>query len=250
MKKIGIIGGMGPEATILFYKEIINIFQNKYNAKFDSDFPEIYICNLPIPDIVNEPSTINITKKMICDASVKLEKIGMDFIAIPCNTINIIYDTYKNSVSIPILNIIEETGKKIKSRGYKKIALLASKTTYNSRLYEKYLNKYGLEVLIPDISEKEIINKIIFKILNGEKLRKDKEKIIEITNKLIKNGADCVVLGCTDLPILVKEKDLDITTFDTIKILAESTVKLTIENTEENLNKQSSSIKSKGENKK
>ena len=94
MRKIGIIGGMGPEATINLYERIIKIFQKKYNAKYDSDFPEMYICNLPIPDIVENIEKINTIIEMMRMASKNLEKIGMDFIAIPCNTINIIYDKY------------------------------------------------------------------------------------------------------------------------------------------------------------
>ncbi|MBI4163373.1 MAG: amino acid racemase, partial [Candidatus Aenigmarchaeota archaeon] len=128
-KKIGVIGGMGPESTIIFYQEIVRVFQNKFNAKYDSDYPEMMISNLPIPDVVENLQNPNAIIEMIKENSKKLESAGMDFIAIPCNTVNLFYDMFSRSVSIPILNIIEETVKKVKSAGYKKVGLLATETT-------------------------------------------------------------------------------------------------------------------------
>ena len=87
MKTIGIIGGMGPEATALFYKKIIRIFQNYYSAKYDSDYPKIIIYNVPIPDVVENCTQEEIIKSMLISASKKLESIGADYIVIPCNTV-------------------------------------------------------------------------------------------------------------------------------------------------------------------
>lgn len=243
MKKVGIIGGMGPGATIILYKKIIKIFQRRYNAKYDSDFPEMYICNLPIPDIVEKVKNLDTINNMICNSLKNLQNIGMDFIVIPCNTINIIYDRYKNSVSIPVFNIIEETVKNVKSKSYKKIALLATKTTYDFKLYEKECKKNDLNLLVPEDYEKVLINDIIMRILNGKILMKDKQEILKIINNLKEKGAEGVVLGCTDLPILINQKDINIKLFDTLNILAELIVNIC--RNKENLNKQAFFLKKK-----
>lgn len=224
MKKIGIIGGMGPESTILFYSEIVKIFQRKFNAKYDSDYPEMFICNLPIPDVVNGIQDEKIIKDMLSNTAKKLETLGMDFISIPCNTIHLFYETIKKSVSIPVLNIVEETAKKIKSSGYKKAGLLATETTYRNGLYDDWLKKYDIKLVVP--SERDIteITRIIMNIMNGKRFPNDRKTIKRIKEKLIRDGAECIVLGCTELPVLIQNKDIDVKLFDTVKILAGSTV--------------------------
>ncbi len=224
MKKIGIIGGMGPESTVMFYNETIRIFQNKFGAKYDSDYPEMWICNLPIPDIVEGVKEDETIKKMLSGTSKKLEGLGMDFIAVPCNTVNLFFDSIQGAVSIPVLNIIEETVKK--ASGCKKVGLLATETLIKSGLYGKYLEKYGIEIIIPDETERKEISRTIMNILNGKKEPRDKQDILKITDRLAEEGAECVILGCTDLPVLIKEDDFGIKILDTIKILAETSVNL------------------------
>ncbi len=237
MKKIGIIGGMGPESTIFFYREIIKIFQKKFNAKYDSDYPEMFICNLPMPDMVNKISNEKIIKKMLSDSAKKLEMLEMDFIVIPCNTIHLFYNTVKKSVSIPVLNIIEETTKKIIASGYKKVGLFATEVTYKNNLYGKFFEKYNIELIVPNKGDKKQITKVIMNILNGRKFSEDKGTIRKITEKLINRGAECIILGCTDLPVLIKKKDINVELFDTIKILADSAVKFCFNIESQNNNK-------------
>lgn len=224
MKKVGIIGGMGPEATISLYQEIINIFQKKYNAKLDSDYPEIYIINLPIPDIVEKPDNLFKINKMVVEACNKLYSSGADFIVLPCNTINILYEEYSNSVPLPVLNIIDEIGFNLFKSGIKKIGLLATNTTYNFQIYEKYFKKYGIEIIRPTNQEIIEINNIIFRILSGNKNIVDKNYLLELSKKMMLASAEGVVLGCTDLPLIFNESDVDFPIFDTIKILAEKCV--------------------------
>ena len=126
MKKIGIMGGMGPESTVMFYNEIVRIFQKKYGAKYDSDYPEMWICNLPIPDIVENVTEADNIRLMLSGTAKKLEGLGADFIAVPCNTVNLFFDSIQGAVSIPVLNIIEETAKKASSSDCNKTGLLAS----------------------------------------------------------------------------------------------------------------------------
>lgn len=224
MKKIGVIGGMGPEATIQLYKEIVGILQTDFGAKYDSDYPEMYIINLPIPDIVERPDNFAKVEQMMIDACRKLYSLGADYIVIPCNTINIIYEGYNGSVPISILNIIEETAINLKGDGIKKIGLLSTKTTYDSGIYEKYLGKYGIEILKPSQKEIQEVNEIIIRILSGGKSVRDKSFLIEVAQDLVRKGAEGVVLGCTDLSLIIGQEDVSFPIFDTIKILADSAV--------------------------
>ncbi|MBN2042933.1 MAG: amino acid racemase [Candidatus Aenigmarchaeota archaeon] len=228
MKKIGIIGGMGPESTVMFYNEIIRIFQKKYGAKYDSDYPEMWICNLPIPDIVEGVTENETIKKMLSGTAKKLEVLGVNFIAVPCNTVNIFFDSVQGAVSIPVLNIIEESAKKANSSGCKKVGLLATETLIKSGLYEKYLEKYGIGIVIPNETERKEISRTIMNILNGKKEPYDRQKILKISKRFAEEGVECIILGCTDLPALVKEEDFGMKTLDTIKILAEASVNMAV----------------------
>lgn len=232
MKKIGIIGGMGPEATINLYRKIIELFQVKYGAKYDSDYPEICLVNLPIPDIVEKIENTSKVNSMMEDTCKRLYSMGTEFIAIPCNTINILYEKYSLSIPGIVSNIIEEVGIYLSKKGISKIGLLATKTTYNFKLYQKYFKKYNIKIMIPSDDEIEEINKIILKLLNGDKNICDKNYLLKISRKLIKNGAEGIVLGCTDLPLILNQSDANFPIIDTIEVLAEKCVNFSINGSE------------------
>lgn len=227
MNKIGIIGGMGPEATINLYGKIINIFQKKYGAKYDSDYPEIYLVNLPIPDIVENVKNLSKVNAMMEEACKKLYSLGTDFIAIPCNTINLLYEQYGASIAGKVSNIVDETGQYLSKKRINKIGLLATKTTYNFQLYQKYFKKYNIQIMIPSDIEIEEINKIILRLLNGKKSARDKDYLLNISKKFIQNGAKGIVLGCTDLPLIFNQSDANFPIIDTIEVLAEKCVYFT-----------------------
>jgi aspartate racemase len=224
MKKLGVIGGMSPESTILFYGEMVEILQKRFGAKFDSDYPEMMISNLPIPDIVKGIANERKTREMLSENARKLENAGMDFIAVPCNSVHLFYDAVSDKVAIPVLNIIDVTLKKAKSSGYKRIGLLATETTYQKNLYGALADEYGMEIIMPDENGIKRIVSVIVNLMSGKKLAEDSETLTEVSESLIKRGAECVVLGCTDLPALVSGNEISVPVLDTIKILAEVTV--------------------------
>ena len=164
-KKIGILGGMGPEATIELYRQIINLFQQKYNAKYDDDFPEIIILNLPILDVVENLSG-GIKEQLIYGVK-KLEAAGVDFIAIPCNTVNFYLSEIKKAVNVPIIDIIKETAKEVKAFGLKKVGILATEVTLNQNIFTPYLS--NIELIKPELKEQKILTQIILRIMSGTK---------------------------------------------------------------------------------
>ena len=225
-KIIGVLGGMSPEATANFYQELIQQCRIIYGAKYDVDFPEIIILNFPVPNMFNKAQKSKEVLELLINGAKRLEKIGADFIVMPCNTAHFYYQDIKKQISIPFLSIATETAKKIKSENIDFVGILATNTTINGKIYNQDLKKLGIKLIAPKDQEK--VNSIVDNILQGKKLRQDKLDFKKIIWKLEKNNVKAIILGCTDIPLLLKQEDVDIELFDTAKILAESAVKYAI----------------------
>jgi len=220
-KIIGILGGMGPEATIdLFYKII-----KSTPAEKDQDHLRIIIDNNPkIPD-----RTTAILGKgedplpALQETARNLEKAGADFIIIPCNTAHYYISQIQESVNIPILNMIEETAKETQQRTpqIKKIGLLASMGTYKMEIYHQHFKKFNIEVISPEEKDKEEVMKVIYAVKAGDLSEKVKKNIIQIAQKLIDKGAEAIITGCTEIPLILKEGDIPVPLIDPTKVLAE-----------------------------
>ena len=219
-KIIGILGGMGPEATIdLFYKII------KFTpAEKDQEHLRIIIDNNPkIPD-----RTAAILGKgedplpALQETAQNLEKAGADFIVIPCNTAHYFLSSIQESVNIPVLNMIEETAKETKKRipQIKKVGLLASIGVYKSEIYHQHFKKFNIEVVSPEEKDKEEIMKVIYTIKAGDLSKRVKKNILKITQKLIDKGAEAIIAGCTEIPLILKEGDVSVPLIDPTQILA------------------------------
>lgn len=223
-KVIGILGGMGPESTAIFYHAVIKQCQKQYGAQYDEDYPEIFIYNLPIPNIVEGLKKPEKTLDMLIKGAKKIDSIGVDFIVMPCNTAHYFYPSMAKAISVPFICIFHATAKKIKISGFKKVGFLATETTIKYKSFHNDFEKNGVELIFPDQTDQDKLTQIILNILAGRKLEDDKDQMKQIIKKLKQKGAEAVVLACTDLPILLKQEDVDIEVFDTVEILAEATV--------------------------
>lgn len=222
-KKIGILGGMGPEATAELYLKIIRIFQG-LGAKYDDDFPEIIICSLPLPDVVKNPSRKDGIRRMLVEGVVNLEKTGADFIAIPCNTVTFFIEDMRKAVSIPIINIVEETAQEIKRLKLFKVGLLATETAIGTGIFERALK--SVDIIKPTPTEQAKITEVIFNILEGKKQMQDKITLRKLIENFKAKGAEKIILGCTELPLLVGgSKDV----IDTLNILAKAAAERAID---------------------
>lgn len=204
---------MGPEATAELYLRIIRIFQ-KNGAKYDSDFPEMVILNLPLPDVVESSENKSRAKKMLIRGAKKIESAGASFIAIPCNTASCFIKDMRNAVSLPLLSIPELVEKLV--RNNRKVGLLGTESTINDGVYDLIKDK----LIFPSKQQQKQLTKIIMNILSGNKTSKDKITIIKIIQDLELRKAEKIILGCTELPLLIKRKDC----IDTIDILADEIV--------------------------
>jgi aspartate racemase len=228
MKKkiIGVLGGMGPESTAIFYHELIIQCQRQYGAKDDEDYPEMFIYNLPIPDVVEGLKTPEKTLQVLVNGAKKLESIGVDFLVMPCNTAHYFHAEIQKEISIPFLSITQETARKVQLKKYRRVGLLATSTTTENKLYQKDFDAAGIRVIIP--KDQQRVTEVIRNILAGKKLEEDREGLKRIIEKLRLDGAEAIILGCTDLPILFTQKDTAIEIFDTVEVLAEATIRFAL----------------------
>jgi len=217
MKSIGILGGMGPEATAELYMRLVQAFQAR-GAVYDEDFPSIYIYNFPAPNIVERENEI---LSLLVDGLEKLQEMGSEILAIPCNTATCIID--KNENISGFVSIVKETVKKVKEYNYKKVGLLSTKLTLKTEIYQSLLKKEGIELVLPTEMEIKEITKIILNILSGKKLPSDKSFLEKIALGMIKKGADAIILGCTELPLIFTNSS--IRTIDTIQVLTEALIR-------------------------
>ena len=223
-KIIGILGGMGPEATIdLFYKIIKFMPVEK-----DQDHLRIIIDNNPkIPD-----RTAAILGKgedpfpALQETARNLEKAGADFIIIPCNTAHYFLSSIQESVEVPILNMIEETAKETLQRipQIKKVGLLASVGIYETEIYHQKFKKFNIKVISPEEKDKEEIMKTIYAVKAGNLSEAIKRNIIKAAQKLIDKGAEAIIAGCTEIPLILKEEDVVVPLIDPTQVLAKAAV--------------------------
>jgi aspartate racemase len=223
-KIIGILGGMGPEATIDLFAKIVK----GTRVKKDQDHLRILIDNNPkVPD-----RTLAIQKKgpsplpqLIRSAKI-LENAGADFIVIPCVTAHYYYESLKKKVKIPTLNLVEITVQYIKGRlkRISKVGLLATTGTIQAGLFQTSFSHTGLQLIIPS---PEVQKKWVMEAIYGRRGIKaigpsenSKRLILNASQKLIHQGAQAIIAGCTEVPLVLKEGDLSVPIIDPISILA------------------------------
>ncbi len=221
LKTIGLIGGMSWESTVTYYKIINETVKEKlgglHSAKcilYSVDFQEIEECQAN--------GNWEKSGEILGEAAYNLEKAGADFIVICTNTMHKVVNQIKEKISIPILHIAEMTAEKILEKGLKNIALLGTKYTMEQDFYKSKLIEKGINVIIPDKNDIEIINEVIYdELCLGTINSNSKKKFLEIVDKLRSKGAEGIILGCTEIGLLIKNEDTDVPLFDTAIIHAE-----------------------------
>ncbi|MDK2783634.1 cysteate racemase [Thermococcus sp. PK] len=224
-KVIGILGGMGPLATVELFKRIVL----KTPAKKDQDHPRIIIYNNPkIPD-----RTAYILGKgenplpELIDSAKKLESWGADFIIMPCNTAHYFADEIQKAIKIPLINMVEETAEYIKTLNLKKVGLLATDGTIKGMVYHNALLKRGIEIAVPDKNGQRELMDAIYEGIKAGNLEWGREKMLEIAKKLEKRG-EGLIAGCTEVSVVLRQEDFDIPLIDPMDVIAEKAVKLAI----------------------
>ncbi|KYC52421.1 MAG: putative racemase [Candidatus Methanofastidiosum methylothiophilum] len=219
MKLLGFIGGMNWQSTVEYYKTINTLVNQKLGGNHSAS---VIIYSVDFDEILKleMQNDWNLVKRKMIEISGSLEKAGAKGLVICSNTMHLIAEDLQKVSKIPILNVIDATAEEIKKNGINSVGLLGTKFTMEGEFYRDRLeNKYQLKVLIPSKNDIEKINNIIYNELAYGKINaSSKKEIKRIIEYLILDGAEGIILGCTELPMLINSNETDIPLFDTLVI--------------------------------
>jgi len=225
MKTIGLIGGMSWESSLEYYriinekvKEELGGLHSAQSLMYSVDFEHI-------KNLQHEGNWNELTKIMI-EAAQRLEKGGAELIVICTNTMHKMADDVQKNINLPLIHIADSTAQAIKSKNLKKIGLLGTKFTMEQDFYKnRLIEKHGIEVVIPNDKDRDIVHKIIYnELCLGNIKDVSKNEYIRIINDLVRNGVEGIILGCTEIPLLIKQNDVSVPIFDTTTIHAKNAV--------------------------
>jgi aspartate racemase len=218
MKTIGLVGGTGWISTAEYYR-IINEEINRRRGGLKFARCILYSLDYGDVDEFERRQDMEGLRALLIDAAKKLVSVGADCVLLCANTMHMHAEKVQEAVPVPLIHIAEAAARQINARKLKTVGLLGTKMTMEMDFYKKRLNQNGIAVLIPEQEERNFIHQTIdTELLKGKFLRESKERFLEIIRKLRSQGAEGIVLGCTEIPLLIKQEDLDFPLFNTTVI--------------------------------
>jgi aspartate racemase len=221
-KRIGILGGMSPESTIEYYQYITHTYAERFG---DHGYPEIIIYSVSFQPYVDwsYADDWDLVAQGLSEAARKLEDAGADLIIIATNTMHLVFDEVQASVNVPMLSLLDAVGEAILAQGMRTVGLLGTKFTMEKTFYQDALARKGIAVLVPDAEDREYVNNVIYEeLVAGQIHDQSRAEFVAIINHLAALGAEGVILGCTEIPLLVSEVDVGPPLFDSTAIHAEA----------------------------
>jgi aspartate racemase len=224
IKTVGILGGLGPDTTAEFYISIIQSFQKKKTETR----PPIVITSVPLP-LKTEKKFILHNKDagdylpFLLKEAKRLERSGVDFIVMPCNSLHIFIEELRSAVKIPVLSIIEEFVSFLKEKKIKEIGVISTAATLHHQLYEKALQKASIKFSTPDSLQQAKFGKVIHNLVEGTQTSRDRDEIMNAIISFAENNVGTVALACTDLQLLLPQHP-HVKIYDTMQVFADATV--------------------------
>ena len=222
-QKLGILGGMGPQATQVFYQFVLD---HTDAARDQEHLPTVILSDTGIPDrtaAILSGETEELYQRLLKDAKL-LETCGCTTIAIPCNTSHYFADRLQGDVNVPIIHMIREAAAVLAAQGKKRPGILGTDGTIQSGLYQKECTALGMEAVAPDEETQKLVMSIIYdEIKQGE--RGSRDKFAHIDRALRAAGCDCAILACTELSVFAANHPLPPFYLDAMMVLAEESVK-------------------------
>jgi aspartate racemase len=225
MKTIGLIGGMSWESSIEYYQIVNQTVRAKlgglHSAKcimYSVDFAEI--------ESLQHQARWNEATQLLITAAKSVENGGADFVIFCTNTMHKVADEVQKHIKIPILHIADATAERIKAKGMKKVGLLGTKFTMEEDFYKgRLIQKHNLGIIVPTVEAREVVHRVIYdELCMGEIKQSSRMKYVDIIERLAKDGAEGIILGCTEIGLLVKKEDSRVPLFDTTRIHAVAAV--------------------------
>lgn len=223
MKTVGVIGGLGSETGFQF-----SLFVNERVKQTIKTQPHLIVDNLPVSISAEEECIKGGPSKehlfLLKESVKRFNTLNVDCIVIACNSVHIFIEELKKISKKPLLSIVEETVKVCEKENFHTIGILSSTQTISSGLYNTPLRKRGIKVLTPSTKEQQWLNDCIIRIINKSTMVSDKKKLLNIVDRLQNKGAEAIIIGCTDLPLFIEEKEISLPTLNTLHILENATI--------------------------
>ncbi|MCW3071642.1 MAG: Aspartate racemase [Bacteroidetes bacterium] len=228
MRKIGLIGGISWVSTVDYYRFINTGVNEKLGGL---NFAECMIYSFNYADIKknNDANDWDKTLAMITEASLHMKNAGAEAIVLCANTMHLIADKLQLAIGIPVIHIAEATATEIEKKQVTKVGLLGTKFTMERDFFTSKLEEKNIEVIIPEEDDRAFIHYTIFEELGrGLLLEESRQRYISIINTLVEKGAGGIILGCTEIPLLIKQEDVSVPVFDTAMIHSRAAVEFMI----------------------
>jgi aspartate racemase len=219
---------MSPESTVAYYEHITRTYTERYG---DYGYPEILIYSVSFQPYVDWPKAErwDLVAQGLADAARKLEATGADFILIATNTMHLVFDEVQASVDVPMLSLLETVAEAILARGMATVGLLGTEFAMEKGFYQEALADKGITVLVPNAEDRRYVNTVIYDELVAGQIRDEsRARYLAIIEKLAARGAEGVILGCTEIPLLVSEADASLPLFDTTAIHAAAALRFAV----------------------
>jgi aspartate racemase len=229
MKTIGLIGGMSWESTLEYYRIINEAVKEKLGG-FHSAEMVLYSVDFAEVEAFQHRGEWDRAAVLLTEAARRVEAAGADFALLATNTMHRVFDEIRKGIRIPLLHIADVTGREIQARGLRRIGLLGTRFTMEQEFYKgKLARDFGIDVLIPDEAERRAIHGILYdELCLGAVKDASREVFRKIIGGLESRGAQGIVLGCTEIPLIVKQKDYALPLFDTTDLHARAAVALAL----------------------
>ncbi|MBA7618062.1 Broad specificity amino-acid racemase YgeA [subsurface metagenome] len=229
MKVIGLIGGMSWNSSLEYYRLINELVSRKLGG-LHSACVVLYSLDFEEIERAQRESRWEDAADILAKAAIALEQAGADFLLICTNTMHKVADAVGKTTGLPILHIVDVTGNAIREQGLSKVGLLGTRFVMAEQFYRDRLKKrFDIEVAVPEEDEQAVVHRIIYdELCRGEIRDSSRQSCLEIIEKLIERGAEGIILGCTELPLLICSGDVQVPVFDTTRLHAEAAVELAL----------------------
>jgi aspartate racemase len=227
-KRIGILGGMSPESTIEYYEYITRTYTERYG---DYAYPEVLIYSVSFQPYVDWPEQDrwDLVAQGLSEAARQLEKAGAEVIVIATNTMHLVVDRVQASVDVPVLSILDVVTDAVLARGMHTVGLLGTRFTMEKGIYQCALARRGITVLVPDAEGRAAVNDVIYnELVAGRIVDASRARYVAIIEELAGRGAEGIILGCTEIPLLVGPEDVDLPLFDTTVLHAKAALEYAV----------------------
>ncbi|USD42612.1 aspartate/glutamate racemase family protein [Vibrio sp. SCSIO 43135] len=225
MKTIGMIGGMSWESTQTYYR-LVNQYTKQRLGGLNSAKVTLVSVNFDEIEKLQSSGEWDAAGELLANAALSVEKAGADFLLICTNTMHKVAEQVSNSINIPLLHIADATGEKLKFDGVKKVGLLGTAFTMEQSFYKSRIaDKYGIEVLVPNGVQRKLVHEIIYnELCQGVISNRSRNDFLTVVSDLHEMGAEAIILGCTEISLLIGQSDTNMPLYDTTSIHAELAV--------------------------